>query len=381
MRLCMLVHGPYPVGEPRVAREARVALERGLEVDVICLRADGDAARELVDGVHVIRLPLTHRRGRGFAAVLAEYVGFCILATGWLAARPFRYKVVHVHNPPDFLILAALVPRLFGARVLFDIHDLSPDLFSMRFEGRTGSGMAGRLLHATERFSAKLADEVITVHEPYRRVLASRGIESSKIHVVMNSLDEDLIPAVTPHSGSVFRVVYHGTVTHWYGVETLVHAAERLRTSIPNLRVEIYGNGDAIPALRDTVRERSLEDYVWVSGRYMPHRETLRAVAGASVGVIPNLPNRLNRFALSSKLFEYVMLGIPVVCSRLQTLEEHFSDDELVFFEPGDVGDLARAIAVIFHQPEEALQRADRARMRCEEYRWAHSAARYAALL
>ena len=56
----------------------------------------------------------------------------------------------------------------------------------------------------------------------------------------------------------------------------------------------------------------------------------LRAVQRRSVGVVPNLPTRLNRYALSTKLFEYVALGIPVVCADLPTIREHFSDDEVL---------------------------------------------------
>ena len=37
-RVCMVVHGPYPIGEPRVARQARAATEAGFEVDLVAMR-------------------------------------------------------------------------------------------------------------------------------------------------------------------------------------------------------------------------------------------------------------------------------------------------------------------------------------------------------
>jgi hypothetical protein len=43
-RICMLVHGPYPVGEPRVEREALVARDAGWAVDVLAMRRPGEAA-------------------------------------------------------------------------------------------------------------------------------------------------------------------------------------------------------------------------------------------------------------------------------------------------------------------------------------------------
>jgi glycosyltransferase involved in cell wall biosynthesis len=378
----MVVHGAYPIGEPRVTREARVALEHGFEVEVLALRAPGEAAKETVDGVYVRRLPLHHYRGRGLGRMLFEYLSFAALASGWLALHPRRYKIVQVHNPPDFLVAAGLLPKLFRSRLIFDIHDLSPDMFLVRFDGRRGSRVVDRLLRVTERIATGIADAVITVHEPYRRELVERGVKAEKVTVVMNGLDEDLLPNLesVPES-DVFRVVYHGTITHWYGVETIIEAAAEARNEIPDLRIELYGDGDSLPAVRQLVATRELLDRVSISGRYLPHHETLRAVSHAAVGVIPNLENRLNHYALSSKLFEYVMLGIPVVCSRLPTLEEHFSDEELLFFTPGDAAELAAALVSIARNPADAQARAERARSRCEEYRWHRSAERYAAVL
>jgi glycosyltransferase involved in cell wall biosynthesis len=92
--------------------------------------------------------------------------------------------------------------------------------------------------------------------------------------------------------------------------------------------------------------------------------------------VIPNRPSRLNRFALSSKLFEYVSLGIPVVVSRLETLAAHFDADEVTFFESGDVEALAEAIAWVAEHPAEARAKAERAQLRAEAYSWSASRAR-----
>src|SRR5439155_23006862 len=139
-----------PVGEPRVAREAAVALAEGYEVDVVAMRRGGERTCELVDGVRVIRLPLSHRRGRGLAVLALEYAAFSIAASirvALLHARR-RYDVVHVHNPPDFLVAAALVPKVFGARVVFDVHDLSTHMFGARFHAGRAHGLAARALHA-----------------------------------------------------------------------------------------------------------------------------------------------------------------------------------------------------------------------------------------
>ena len=118
---------------------------------------------------------------------------------------------------------------------------------------------------------------------------------------------------------------------------------------------------------------RSASDF---TDRYLPHAEVLERVRSANVGVIPNLPTQLNRFALSSKLFEYVALGVPVVSADLPTIREHFADDEVRFFRAGDGDALAEALLDVASDVAAARARAERALQRYEAYRWPRNAAK-----
>ena len=383
-RLLMLLHDYYPE-ETRVVAEARAAVAAGFAVDVLALRGEGETDHELVEGVHVSRLPVAHRHGGAPLALLSEYLRFTALATVRAAplSRHRRYDVVQVHNPPDFLVVAALLPRFAGSKLILDVHDLTPDMFAMRFPTRAG-GIVDGGLRLVERWSAKACDAVLTVHEPYRAELAAHGIPAEKIVVVMNSLDESVLSEDGEVPGGVagqFRIVYHGTVTPHYGVDLLVEAAALARPRIPELRLDIYGAGDAIPDVVKRTRLRGLEDVVTVVPRFLRQDEVLRAVRGASVGVAANLPTRLNRFALPTKLLEYAALGIPAVAPDLPTIRGHFSDDEVVFFEAGNAASLARALERVAADSVEASRRAEAARRRYESYRWEHSARTYVELL
>jgi glycosyltransferase involved in cell wall biosynthesis len=378
----MIVHGYFP-DEPRLASEARAAVAAGFDVDVVALRGPTDEARTEGEGVRCFRLPVEHRRGAGLVSTVSEYVGFTARAAARSARLGLRrrYDVVQVHSPPDALVLAALVPRLLGARILLDVHDLTSDMFMMRFGQRAGARLVDRALRLFERLAGRLASALITVHEPYRRELAARGVNAEKITVVMNSLDESLLPQVAADGRDGFRVVYHGTVTPHYGVGLIVDAAGMLRDRVDGLQVEIYGDGDAIPELRSRARELGVDDRVRIAANYLPQADVLRAVRGASAGIVPNLPTRLNRFALSTKLLEYVALGIPAVSADLPTIRAHFSDDEVMFFRAGDANALADALAEVAADPERALRRAEAARRRYEAYRWEHSAEAYIGVL
>ena len=222
-RLCMVVTALIQLARAGWPSEARAALDAGWEVDVVATRnprrADrGDRGRRCR-----VSAALAHEWGGGAFDVAREYLGFTLLATAKVAAlmKRRRYSVVQVHNPPDFLVLAALAPRLLGARVIFDIHDFAPELFAMRFAIAARLCNGERAHAGVERLAIRFATAIVTVHEPYRRALEARGVPAEKITIVHNSLDERLVPAGCPaaESGKQLsrRLPRHNHAALWAG--------------------------------------------------------------------------------------------------------------------------------------------------------------------
>jgi glycosyltransferase involved in cell wall biosynthesis len=253
------------------------------------------------------------------------------------------------------------------------------------WEARFAPGLKRRLivgaLRAVQRVACALADGVVTVHGPYRQELIADGVNADSIAVVMNSPDERVLARVREgrRDGrpADFTVAYHGTITAWYGVDLMIDALGLVRERIPRVRGVVLGEGDALEAARERATEVGLADRIEFSGTYVPLEQALAGVASASCGVIPNRPSTLNRFALSSKLFEYVALGVPAVVARLETLAAHFSEDEVTFFEPGDAESLAEALVWVAENPEAARERARCASERAEQYSWRLNRAAY----
>jgi glycosyltransferase involved in cell wall biosynthesis len=383
IRLCLVTHARYPIGEPRAERAARAAAADGYRVDVIALRGEGEDAHERLEGITVWRLPVRHRLGAPIAMMAIEYCSFTILAALWVLVLRVRGKIgiVEVHSPPEFLILAGVLPKLLGARLLLDVRDLSSHLWEARFGDSRGNSMVVGLLGRLERVACALADAVVTVHEPYKAQLTARGVEERRIAVVMNSPEESLIAGVkrspAPAGDGEFTVAYHGTITRWYGVDLLVQAIGLLRGQERRVRAVILGEGDELETVRELAAELGVGDSVSFSNRYLPIEEALGTVAGTDCGVISSRPSEINRFILPNKLFEYVALGIPVVSARLETVAAHFDDDELTFCRPGDPASLAGAMAWVMDECAAAKRKSVRAQARAERYRWDTSRSRY----
>ena len=381
LRHCMIVDNSYP--DPRVEREARALVLRGHSVDVICARAGREPAREVIEGVTAHRLPVRRRRGAGLVSQLLEYALF----TGWAAAKLMlldarrRYDVVQVHNVPDFLVAAALPARLRGARVVLDLHDLMPEFYASRFGGRLDS-LPVRLVRFQERCSAVLADRIITVTRLWRETLIRRGRDPSKVSVVMNLPDEDLYVRREPRLGErgAVHVIYHGTLTHRYGVDLLVRALAVARERIP-LRATIHGRGELTDDLRELIGELGLADVVRLSTTRLHATDLAEMIAEADIGVVPNRNDVFTDGILPTKLMEYAGLGVPAVVARSSATTDYFDETMVRYVEPGDVAAMADAIVDLAMDPDGRRGMAVRAQSFTASHPWSAEAARYVSMI
>jgi glycosyltransferase involved in cell wall biosynthesis len=382
-RHAMVVHAYYPLGETRVQREAMALRQAGWTVDVICLRNRGEARTEDIDGVRVVRLPIGRNRTWGMAFQLVEYLGFLLAAAAVLTARHLRrrYHSVQVHNLPDFLVFAALVPKMTGARVLLDLHDLMPEFLGSRL-GLSMRHPLVRLVALQERLSCGFADTVVTVTDRWRDRLVERGVDPSKVAVVMNVADPALFSRRdTEPSHEEFRVLYHGTLTHRYGVDLLIEAAHLLTQRLPRLRMWILGDGDARSDLMETVGRLGLEATVEFSEGMLDVPSLQSYLLDADVGVVPNRSTRFTDDLLPTKLLEYVAVGIPVVTARTPMIDSLFDERQVEFFAPGDAADLAKRLEMLAGAPERRREMVQATAGFVEEHRWDHIARRYVSLV
>lgn len=384
---CMVVHAYYPLGETRVEREAQALIRNGYRVDVICLKNEDDLAVETVNDVTVYRLPVQRNKERGLAMQLLEYLVFLLLAFAKLVTlyRQQRYRVVQVHNLPDFLVFAALWPKLKGARVILDLHDLMPEFYAARL----GSGMASklaRLVRWQERISCRFADHVITVSEHWRQALIERGVPAHKCSVVMNVADERIFNdsgdnGAGSSDSSKFRLIYHGTIVQRYGLDLAIQAVERLRHEIPDIQLYILGKGDHIETLVKMTQELDLGDHVIIVKDLRPTEELPGIIRSAQVGIVPYRDDVFTDGLLPTKLMEYAALGLPSIASRTTAIESYFSDTMVEFFNPGDVDDLARCIRTLWNSPERLLELAQGSKNFKQRYNWSKVSADYVDLV
>jgi glycosyltransferase involved in cell wall biosynthesis len=374
-------HYPH---DPRVRQEVYALLDAGHEVDVVCTRGAGEAPVERLGRLRIFRVPLYHRRG-GVAGYVLEYLLFFVsaLVIGGVLHIRRRYRLVQVNTLPDVLIFASAVPRLFGARVLLDLHECMPEFFATKF-GVAPDHPVVRLLAAIEQAAIRYADHSITCTDQMRAVFCSRGAAASAVDVILNSADEsvfdpDLHAARRPDGK--FVLICHGAIEKRYGHQTALRALAHLAEDLPGLRLAIYGDGSELPRIRELARELGVEERVHFSGGYVPLDDLVAAIARADAGLVAMTRDRFRDLTQCTKMYDYIAMRIPVVCSRTASVEAYFDEDCFAWFESDDEHDLVRAIRMVHDSPRRRVELVRRTRLRAEPYRWRHQREAYLALV
>jgi glycosyltransferase involved in cell wall biosynthesis len=336
-----------------VKRHAEALAQRGDQVDVLCLEC---GLNGLTNGVNVIGLQMPRYRGASRFSYAGSYLRFFAMATRRTLqlSRKAPYDIVMVCTMPDAAVLCALPARLYGSRIVLDIHDTMPELYQEKFEGRRGA-IGARLLMLGERWSARCADTVLAVHEPHRARLVRAGLPGDKIRVVMNAPDGQIFrPAERDYANGKdgrFNLICHGTLARRLGLDVAIEALALVHPRVPAATLTVMGAGDFLEQARALTDRLGLNDCVHFEG-LVPIERLPALLSRADVGLVPNRPNSATHLMLPGKLLDYAKLGIPTIAARLATIEHYFGDDAVRYFEPGQSAQLAAAIEELYRQPE-----------------------------
>lgn len=382
----MVVMSTYP-RDPRVRREAEALAPLGVEVDLIAMREAGQSRTERIGNVTVFRVFRDPANKESLARYALYSSVFLLVAFGSLIALSLRrgYRVVQVHNMPDHLVFTALIHRLLGVPVVLDLHDLSVDLLKSRIADPRLRRRTLRVARVVERLSCAFASDVIVTSKGFRDALIGRGVPAAKVTLVMNAADESLFAFRDSRhydAHSAPTVIYHGTVAPRFGLGIAVRAFRTVVESYPDARLLVHGKYDPshLRELRRAVAELELSRNVRLAP-YLPLDRVPRFIDEADIGLVPYCRDEFMELALSTKAFEYVARGVPVVASRLAPMRSIFDDDAVCYFEPDSPDDLAKRLLAFWQDPERRERAVTVARDEYAPYAWHYMAERYRELI
>lgn len=343
-RICMLSYSFYE-NDNRVIRYAETLARDGDLVDVVTLGHKGEERRSVLRGVSIYKIQYRIKDEDSPLTYLRRIFTFILKATIFLGFMQVwkRYDVLHVHSVPDFLVFAGLAPKLMGAKIVLDIHDLLPEFYDSKFKCGSGS-LVFRSLRLVEKLSAKFADHVIASNHIWEKTLQSRSVPCHKCSVIMNYPDGELFfKRPREKTPGKFVFLYPGYLGPHQGVDVAIRAMRHLREVAPEVVLHIYGEGPQTGYLKNLVTENQLEDRVLIRDA-VPFRSVPELMACADAGLVPKRNDCFAGTAFSTKILEFMSMGVPVLISRTKIDTYYFDETMVKFFEPEDDVDLAEAM-------------------------------------
>jgi len=375
----MLVHSYYP-RDVRVRREAEALVEAGFKVSVICLRdqiqqgKDIEPSTDKANGVNVYRLPIYRKRGRTFRYIF-EYIGLIILG-GWKLIQlhlknPFQ--VIHIHNMPDLLILAGLIPKWSGAKLLLDIHDPMPELYTLK-TGIVQNRLVEKTLRLEERFSCWIANYVISVNRAMYRNLKGKGIPPKKIFIIHNFPDTQYFPIKDneirwPRHKNQLVLLYAGTITEHYKLDLAIEALSIIIKNINCVKLIILGDGNELERVLKLASDLGISKYV----EYMKTVDLEKVkdiMKDADIGISTHQGGVFGDLYFATKVLDYLTQGLPVICSRTDTMLLYIPEKALFYFKPGDAEDMAKQVLKIWNNPQLVSKKMKFAKKFTNQYTW-----------
>ena len=372
--VCMIAYANYYT-DARIKNYVYSLLKAGYQVDVFAL----GKAEPAISGLNVFCLMSKVWSGSVLPYILSQcwFLLLVMFRVGAAFLRQ-RYCFIHVHNMPNFIVFGALIPKIFGGKVILDVHDTMPEAYATKFDLPLDHVLV-KMLRFEEHVSAAFADHIITTNDLHKEALVEHGIPANKISIIMNMGNDDIFhPQFSAITSAGLVLAYHGTVAERLGLDLILDAIRLARSEYPQLQFILIGDGDYMPTVRNLIEEYHLNDIVSLEG-WVPVEELPRYLSKTQVGIIGNRLSTETKknWMLPVKMLEYAAMEIPTIAPALRVIMHYFDNDSAFYYIPDDAEDMARCIIDIYRHPEKIQVAKSHLRNFNRQYNWGVMESRY----
>jgi glycosyltransferase involved in cell wall biosynthesis len=354
-KICVLTSVHLPFDGRVFHKEACSLAKAGYEVTLIACHD----REETVSGVRIVPLPKPGSRLHRMTAVLWRLYR--------LAVRE-NADVYHFHDPE--LMIVGLLLKLRGRKVIWDVHEHYPNaILDKYYLGRPLRRIVSKSFDLFERCVVRFFDYVIYttpfVGVRYQKMTVRSGrIENYPILSLSETFER------APQD----RIIYLGAMSRIRGLIEVIEAFGLVAARHPNWELCLVGSSrpqSFEQEMKDLAARRGVAANVKFLA-WVPYEEKERLSSQASMGVITYLPYSNNTSCLPNKLFDYMLVGLPVIASNFPLYREVVEPDRCgLIVDPSKPEEIARAIEYLMEHPQEARQMGERGRKAVmEKYNW-----------
>jgi glycosyltransferase involved in cell wall biosynthesis len=358
--LFIVENKPAPL-DRRVWPEALFAKELGFAVSVISPENERATGKYVeIDDIEIFRYPkeINSLKKLGFVSeYINAFIRESLLSLKIYFTKPFH--IIHAANPPDHIFIIAIFYKLLGIRFIFDHHDLSPELYRVKFS--KDKNLIYKILMICEKLSCKLADAIISTNMSYRNIAIRRHhVDPKKVFVVRNDPKKDECiyeEEIIKKEKSKIILLFLGSINPQDGVDKLLKALYYLVNDLKetNFICQILGGGDSLPLMIQMAKDLKLDNFIEFKGWVTEKKEIKKYLHSSDICIEPAPDNELNRHSTFIKVMEYMAAGKPIVAYDLKETKISTNNSALLV-RPGKVKEFAKAIKKLIDEPQLRLE-------------------------
>ncbi len=171
--------------------------------------------------------------------------------------------------------------------------------------------------------------------------LEERSVRPSKLTTLLNFPDGQIFyRRGRQRNDKKFILLYPGSLNYHQGLDLAIRAFARIKDQAPWAEFHIYGAGEQLPLLLRLVQNLGLEERVLYKGS-KPLDQVASVIENADLGVVPKRKDGFGNEAFSTKILEFMSMGVPVLVPNTMIDTYYFDDSIVRFFEADDEISLA----------------------------------------
>jgi glycosyltransferase involved in cell wall biosynthesis len=349
----MVAACPFPAAfaSSGLIREMACALKtRGHDVHVVTYHL-GNSSFPLND-IPVHRIPNVpgYQKVCSGIALAKPFLDLLLVRTLYKASLQFNFDIIHTHNyeapPAGYYVRRKLdIPVIYHAHNTM-IHEL-PSYFKSVFM----QSVSRKFGHYLDHVIPHKADHVITVSDDQTRYLASIGVPTDRMSMILPCIDDEPFKngdgtpiRNTLGIGNAPLLIYTGGLQRYQNCKLLINLLKLCLSEEADTHLLVIARSESKDLKLAAESENVLHRVHFLQGKCLSFE--INCLAAATIGVIP----RLHCIGFPIKLLNYAAAGVPTVC--FESLRKNFVHEKDILTAPdGDVRGMAEQIIRLIRNP------------------------------
>ena len=312
----------------------------------MCSGSSGEEALREIYGneIYLHKFSVDTKRFSNFK--MARYFMFFMSAKGSISKIVDEIKpdVVYAYN---LLSGYPTMKALHGKNIpfYFDMTDFFYEIFRSNMNLDRESFVINKI-KKMEQEVVNSSTKVLTVSEAFRKAIMGFSEKKKEdIIVVHEGADIEVFKPREKDKEIVIRynlkdkivITFVGGIEKHDNLDMVVEAAKTLCETHKKIRFLIVGDGKYLSNVKELVKDYNLEEFFIFAG-WIPFRiiNTYLSVSDIAILVYPN--TMITRYVGTTKLYEYLACGIPVVSHDLPGTREVLGNEYGLLFVCDDTG-------------------------------------------